>query len=120
MYYHPQITGYIQKTKLPVKDALIALRLLIHSTLPDIDESFVNDRPVFHYNKKICYLQANRNFARIGFFNPGKLNDPNFLLKRSREKTKYIEFHSLQDIKDIRVTKWLREVATEELMPQIA
>ncbi|MEA3476751.1 MAG: DUF1801 domain-containing protein [Bacteroidota bacterium] len=120
MYYNQQVTGYIKKTQLPEKDLLIALRLLIHSTLPDIIESYCGNHPVFSYQKKICYLKAVAGKALLGFYCVKNLQDDTGILKDNGHRFKQLEVVSLKEMNEILITKWIREAASELVNDRIA
>jgi hypothetical protein len=120
MYYNQQVTSYIKQTQLPEKDLLIALRLLIHSTLPDIKESFSGNLPVFSYQKKICFLRAESGTAFIGFSCTKNINDEYGVLQPNGHRNKELEVKSLKEMNEILITKFLREAASEVVEDKIA
>ena len=120
MYYNQQVTSYIKQTQLPEKDLLIALRLLIHSTLPDIEESYAGDHPVFSYQKKICYLKASQGTALIGFYCTKNITDDQGVLKTNGTRLKHMEITSLKEMNEILITKFIREAASELMEDRIA
>ena len=120
MYYNQQVTGYIKKTQLPEKDLLIALRLLIHSTLPDIKECFSGNHPVFSYQGKVCYLKASSGKATLGFYCSKRLTDDLGILKYNGPKMKSYEVTSLKEINDVLISKWIMEAANEHNEKKVA
>ena len=120
MYYNQQVTSYIKQTELPEKDLLIALRLLIHSTLPDIIESFGSKHPEFSYQKKICFLEASTGTALIGFYCTKNILDDNGILKANGNHVKHLEVKSLKEMNEILITKFIREAASELVEDRIA
>jgi len=120
MYYNQQVTSYIKQTQLPEKDLLIALRLLIHSTLPDIQESYAGNHPVFSYQKKICYLEASTGTALIGFYCTKNLTDDQGILQTNGTRFKHLEVKSLKELNEILITKFIREAASELMEDRIA
>jgi hypothetical protein len=120
MYYNQQVTSYIKQTQLPEKDLLIALRLLIHGTLPDIKESFSDNQPVFSYDKKICYLKAETGTAFIGFYCIKNINDEFGILQTNGHRNKELEVKSLKEMNEILITKFIREAASELVEDKIA
>jgi hypothetical protein len=120
MYYNQQVTSYIKRTQLPEKDLLIALRMMIHSTLPDIQESYADNRPVFSYQKKICYLKAVTGTAYIGFFCTKNIIDDYGVLQSNGTRFKELEVKSLKEMNEILISKFIREAASELMEDKIA
>ena len=120
MYYNQQVTSYIKQTQLPEKDLLIALRLMIHSALPDIKESFSGNMPAFSYQKKICYLKAESGSAFIGFYCTKNINDEFGVLQTNDHQYKEMKVQSLKEMNEILITKFIREAASELVEDKIA
>ena len=93
---------YIQESPSPQKEIMMRLREIILSDMDNFSEDFKWGQPVYGINENICYFKCNKNHVNLGFFDAGKLSDPD-------NKMRHIKLKSLDDIDDKQLLKWLRE-----------
>ncbi len=90
---------------------LTTLRTLIETAVPNAVEQVKWSRPVYATAKDFCYLQANKKYISLGFFNFEKIDDPQNLLAGTGKQMRHIKIANPEEIKTDMLTKMLRQAA---------
>ncbi|MBD1397531.1 DUF1801 domain-containing protein [Pontibacter sp. JH31] len=107
---HPQITEYIICSE-KHKETLAALRELVHDSVPGLTEDFKWGRPVFRTQNNFAYLKSAKAYVTVGFFNFGKLHDPQNLLEGTGKEMRHIKIKNVSDIDSNLLKEWFKSAA---------
>lgn len=106
-----QVTDYILKAPSEQQRIMETIRQLIHESVPDVNEDFKWNRPVFKVNKDFAYLKLAKSYVTLGFFNFEKLNDSQNRLEGTGKEMRHVKVKSMDDIDKKLFNKWFRTVA---------
>ncbi len=81
-----RIDAYIEKAQPFAKPILKKLRDLIHSGIPDVEESIKWGMPFFEYNGPICNFAGFKEYATFRFWKYQLMTDPKGLLQEIANK----------------------------------
>ena len=102
-----QINEYINNAPKEQKEIMQIVRSLIHENVENVKEVFKWSRPVFKSTKDFAYLQANKNYVNLGFYNGfEKLNDPKGVLEGTGKTMRHIKLKSISDINSKCLSEW--------------
>ena len=106
-----QVTDYINKAGSKQKAMLVALRKVIHATVPQVQEDLKWGRPVFAAQGNFAYLKTAKEYVTLGFFNVEKIRADLHLLEGTGKDMRHIKIRKEEDIDKVQLTKWLKAVA---------
>jgi hypothetical protein len=104
-----EVEDYI--LKLPLEQAQIAeaLRDLILSASPRMEEQIKWGKPWFGCGKLTCYIAAAEDHVTLGFAEGAQLTDPAGILTGTGKNMRHVKLKSLKDIKRKQLTAWIKE-----------
>lgn len=106
-----QVTDYINNAPENQKQMMTNLRKLIHNNIPGVKETIKWSRPVFSLEKDLVYFKTSAKHLTLGFFNFGKITDPENKLEGSGNDMRHIKLRK-PDLVDIQmIGTWLKELA---------
>ncbi len=105
-----EVSQYITSRPSSQQSILQALRSLILSINGDVKELYKWSRPVYCINKDFCYLQANKNYVTLGFFEFEKVKTNKHLIEGTGKSMRHVKLKSEAEIKEFQLKKMLIEV----------
>ncbi len=79
--YDPRVDAYLEKAADFAKPILEHLRALIHTTCPDVEETWKWSFPCFMYHgAMVCNMAAFKQHASFGFWKASIMDDPDKIL----------------------------------------
>lgn len=111
MNFNEEISDYIQKANDDQIEILETIRQLIHTAVPGTTEAIKWKIPVFAKDKDYAYLRFAKKHITLGFYNIGKIEDPNNLLEGTGSTLRHIKIRKVEDIDEKLVTKWLKAIS---------
>jgi hypothetical protein len=112
MNFNPTITEYIGKA--PEEKAVIMeeIRQLIHDIVDEVTEEIKWGFPVFSKKKNFAYLSFSKKHITLGFYDGGKLKDPENLLEGAGNTLKHIKIRTIQDARKPDLKQWLQQASS--------
>lgn len=105
-----EVTSYIAASNQNHQKVLSALRKLILSLSPDIDEQFKWSRPVYAMQKDFCYLKTAKKYVTLGFFEFDKIKTNRHLIEGTGKSMRHIKLNDTKEIKELKIRNMLGEV----------
>jgi len=109
----PRVDAYIDKAADFAKPVMNHLRALIHSTCPEVEETWKWSFPIFMYKGAImCNMAAFKEHCSFGFWKASLMTDTDDILeKREKEGMGHLgKIYSLKDLpKDAVLKKYIKE-----------
>lgn len=68
-----------------------ALRDLVREVAPSLDEGLKWRQPVFSGRRSVCYIAAEKDHVKLGFFRGASLPDPQGLLEGTGKEMRHIK-----------------------------
>lgn len=97
-----RIDDYINKKAKPFAQPILNhLRNLIHSVIPEVEESVKWGMPFFDYKGPICNLASFKEHVSFGFWKANLLNDPKSFLQQTGENSGMGNFGKITSLKDL-------------------
>ncbi len=93
-----EITEYINSLPEDKKEIVIALRSIILSIDPSLNESLKWKQPVYSKKGDICYIFPTGGHVNLGFYRAIELKDPKKLLEGTGKNMRHIKIRSLEEI----------------------
>ena len=93
-----EVSEYIERLSENKKAIVIALRKIILSVDPSLNESLKWKQPVYSKEGNICYLFPAGNHVNLGFYKGAELNDPKKILEGTGKTMRHIKIRDLEDI----------------------
>ena len=93
-----EISEYINGLPENKKDIVKALRKIILSVDPSLNESLKWKQPVYSKKGDICYLFPAGNHVNLGFYKGTELKDPKKMLQGTGKTMRHIKIRTLEDI----------------------
>ncbi len=93
-----EVSEYINSLPEDKKEIVKALRKIILSVDPSLDESLKWKQPVYSKKGDICYLFPAGNHVNLGFYNGTELKDPKKMLDGIGKTMRHIKIRDLGDI----------------------
>lgn len=93
-----EVSEYINNLSEDKKEIVKALREIILSVDPSLNESLKWKQPVYSKKGDICYIFPAGNHVNLGFYNGTELKDPKKLLEGTGKTMRHIKIRSLEDI----------------------
>ncbi len=110
MNYNDQITDYIAEAPEEQVFLLEELRELVHKSVNNVNEELKWKMPVFNNGKDFAYLRFAKKHVTLGFYNIGKLKDPDNLLEGKGNTLKHIKISVLDSNLKEQIIRWLKEI----------
>lgn len=111
MDYNKKVTEYIDNAQEGQIETLEKLRELIHNSVSGVTEEIKWGFPVFAKTKDFTYLRYAKKYITLGFYNIGKIEDPNNILEGSGNTLKHIKIENKTDFDEKLISKWLKAIA---------
>jgi len=93
-----EVSEYIETLPDNKKAIVIALRKIILSVDPTLNESLKWKQPVYSKEDDICYIFPAGNHVNLGFYKGTELNDPKKMLEGTGKTMRHIKIRDLADI----------------------
>lgn len=93
-----EVSEYINGLPEDKKEIVKALRSIILSVDPSLNESLKWKQPVYSKKGDICYIFPTGGHVNLGFYKAIELKDPKKLLEGTGKKLRHIKVKSLEDI----------------------
>ena len=93
-----EVSEYINNLPEDKKEIVKALREIILSVDPSLNESLKWKQPVYSKEGNICYIFPAGNHVNLGFYNGTELKDPKKMLQGTGKTMRHIKIKSLEDI----------------------
>ena len=93
-----EVSEYINALPEDRKEIVKALRSIILSVDPSLNESLKWKQPVYSKKGDICYIFPTGGHVNLGFYRAIELKDPKGLLEGTGKKLRHIKIRSLEDI----------------------
>ena len=92
------VSEYINSLQEDKKEIVKALRSIILSVDPNLNESLKWKQPVYSKKGDICYIFPTGGHANLGFYRALELKDPKKLLEGTGKNMRHIKIKSMKDI----------------------
>ena len=100
--YDPRVDAYLEKAADFAKPILEHLRALIHTTCPDVEETWKWSFPCFMYHgAMVCNMAAFKQHASFGFWKASIMDDPDKILNVGEGKDGMGHLNKLYTLKDL-------------------
>ena len=86
-----------------------ALRRLILSVDPELQESVKWGNPIYEKNGRVCYFADMGGYMNLGFFQGARLTDPEGRIEGTGKGMRHIKIRSLDDISQPQFSSWVQE-----------
>ncbi len=96
--FSKEVTEYINILPEDKKEIVKALREIILSIDPSLNESLKWKQPVYSKKEDICYIFPTGGHVNLGFYRAIELKDPKNLLEGTGKNMRHIKIRSLEDI----------------------
>jgi hypothetical protein len=106
-----EITEYIEQSPAPQREIMQTIRVLIHETVKNTQESFKWSRPVFGTNKDFAYLKTAKSYVTLGFMNYKLIEDPQNKLEGTGKDMRHIKIKKAEDIDKKELIGWLKAIS---------
>ena len=93
-----EVSEYINGLPEDKQEIVKALRSIILSVDPSLNESLKWKQPVYSKKEDICYIFPTGGHVNLGFYRAIELKDPKGLLEGTGKKLRHIKIRSLEDI----------------------
>ncbi len=93
-----EISEYLNSLPENKKEIVKALRSIILSIDPSLNESLKWKQPVYSKKGDICYIFPTGSHVNLGFYKAMELKDPKKLLEGTGKNMRHIKIKSLEDI----------------------
>lgn len=74
-----------------------ALRALVREVGPSLTESLKWGQPVYAGARNVCYVAAEGDHVKLGFFRGAQLPDPTDLLEGTGKEMRHVKVRSVED-----------------------
>ena len=91
-----EVSSFIHNSPDHQKEILEALRSLIFSTVPNVNEQYKWSRPVYVLEKDFCYLKTTKKHVTLGFFEFDKIKTNNHLIEGTGKSMRHIKVSDLK------------------------
>lgn len=109
-----QVTEYIHNAPTEQKEIMEIIRSLIHKNVENVMEDFKWNRPIFKSTKDFAYLQSNKSYVNLGFYNGfEKLDDSKGLLEGTGKTMRHIKLKNVSDINHELLSGWFTILTKE-------
>ncbi len=105
-----EVTTYIENSTENHKATLTALRKLVLSIAPNVNEQFKWSRPVYAFEKDFCYLKTTKKHVTLGFFEFDKIKTNTQLIEGTGKSMRHIKISEVKDISDFQLKEMIEEV----------
>jgi len=92
------VSEYINSLQEDKKEIVKALRSIILSVDPSLNESLKWKQPVYSKKGDICYIFPTGGHVNLGFYRALELKDPKKLLEGTGKNMRHIKIKSMKDI----------------------
>lgn len=93
-----EVEAYIEGCDPPVREIVEGLRDLVLDVAPDLKESVKWGQPCYAGRGNVCYISADRDHAKLGFFQGGLLPDPQGRLEGTGAKMRHVKVRASGEI----------------------
>ena len=93
-----EVIEYINNLPENKKEIVKALREIILSIDPSLNESLKWKQPVYSKKGDICYIFPAGDHVNLGFYNGTELRDPKKMLEGTGKNMKHIKIRGLENI----------------------
>ena len=111
MNENKNVTTFIDNAIDNQQEILIILRELISKAVPNAEEQFKWNRPVYTTTKGFCYLDTTKKHATLGFFNFEKVQDSENLLEGTGKQMRHIKISKKEEIRHKLFSEMLQQAA---------
>lgn len=108
MQKHVQVDHFISNAPAEFRIILDHLRQLIFKAVPDINEDFKWNMPVYRQKSLCCYISVHKDHINLGFHKGIYLSDPLHLLEGTGKELRHYKIRTMADIKPQIITGWIR------------
>ncbi|TSE08899.1 MULTISPECIES: DUF1801 domain-containing protein [Aquimarina] len=93
---------YILNQSEPFKTILLHLQMLIESTIPSVELLYKYKIPFYYIsNRPFCYLNANKGYVDVGFWNAGHITvHLEHMTTAGRKVMKSLRYKSIDEINE--------------------
>ncbi len=105
-----QINEYINNAPEDHQEVLKTLRNIILETIPNANEQYKWNRPVYCLDGDFAYLKSTEKYVNLGFFNYEKIKDPEHRLEGTGKDMRHIKFRNCEEIDETMIKDWLQAV----------
>ncbi|RYY99553.1 MAG: DUF1801 domain-containing protein [Chitinophagaceae bacterium] len=103
-----EVSRYIQDAPDNQRSILETVRRLVHECVPAVQEDFKWSRPVFRAARDFAYLKTAKGYVTLGFYDAGRLHDPEGRLEGTGSSMRHIKLRTLADVDAAPLPEWLR------------
>lgn len=111
MTVNAQVTDYIQGAPEGQRQIMETIRALVARHVPGATENIKWGRPVFTAKKDFAYLKTAKAYVTLGFFDAGKIHDPEQRLEGTGKTMRHLKLKTAADIDPERLGQWFRILA---------
>lgn len=105
-----EVSNFIENSAEDFQGLLIALRKLILSVAPNVQEQYKWSRPVYALEKDFCYLKTSKKNVTLGFFEFDKIETNKHLIEGSGKSMRHVKLSKVTDIEEFKIEEMLKEV----------
>ena len=104
---------YIRKIPPPFRAIVEEVRNIIFDSIPDVNENFKYNVPIYEKNGEICYIKKKpKQHVVLGFCRGKELSNSNELLEGIDNSRKYMIITNIEDIDSKILSEILEEAAS--------
>lgn len=101
--------SYFAEVEPALREVTDRLRRLVREAAPRAKESIKWGMPVYEQKGLLCYIQAARGYAKLGFYEQGiYLSDPDGLLEGTGESMRHVKVRSAKEIRAGLFSAWVK------------
>lgn len=89
-----------------------ALRALVRNVDPSLSESLKWRQPVYTGERNVCYIAAEGDHVKLGFFQGALLADPTGILEGSGKKMRHVKVRRTEDLEEEVLRSLVQEAVT--------
>ncbi len=106
------VDEYVSRVDPARREVVEVLRRLVLEQAPNASETIKWGQPCYSKNGNLCYIAADVDHVKLGFFRGGDLPDPGGLLEGTGKKMRHVKVRSLDDIPEEGLSSLIREAVS--------
>lgn len=112
--YRSDASGYFDALDANLRDTALAVRKLVLSATPGIEECIKWGMPVYEKGALICAIRRTKTYVALQFhYGDVELHDPQHLLEGTGATMRHVKIRSASEIKPSIFSDWIRQIASK-------
>ena len=105
---HADVDRFVAKVDPPLRLIVEALRTMIRSEVPALQEELKMDVPWYSLREGVCYIAPYSKHVNLGFQFGAQIKDPKKLLEGTGKNLRHVKIHSPEEARSPDIRALLR------------